>query len=178
MVRFPTRGAVALMIACAAAGLGGCTKLRSHQGYVIDPDLVNAVQPGVDTRQSVLQTLGTPTFVGQFSDREWFYLSRDSRNLAFNRPRAVDQTTLKISFDQAGNVTAIDRTGVDQVVGISPWDKKTPTLGREIELLPRPVRQYRHGRRTRHRRAGAEPVRAAKRSGRSRAGGSRYAQRP
>ena len=135
MVRFPTRGAVALMIACAAAGLGGCTKLRSHQGYVIDPDLVNAVQPGVDTRQSVLQTLGTPTFVGQFSDREWFYLSRDSRNLAFNSPRAVDQTTLKITFDQAGNVTKIDRTGIDQVVGISPSDKKTPTLGRESNFF-------------------------------------------
>ncbi|KQM96885.1 MULTISPECIES: outer membrane protein assembly factor BamE [unclassified Sphingomonas] len=135
MVRFPTRGAAALMIACAAVALPGCTKLRSHQGYVIDPDLVNAVQPGIDTRQSVLQTLGTPTFTGQFSDREWFYLSRDSRNFAFNRPRAADQTTLKITFDQRGNVTAIDRTGVDQVVGISPSDKKTPTLGRESNFF-------------------------------------------
>jgi outer membrane protein assembly factor BamE (lipoprotein component of BamABCDE complex) len=135
MVRFPTRGATALLIACAAVGLSGCTKLRSHQGYKIDPDLVNAVQPGVDTRESVLQTLGTPTFVGQFSDREWFYLSRDSRNLAFNRPRAVDQVTLKITFDQAGNVAKIDRTGVDQVVSISPSDKKTPTLGRESNFF-------------------------------------------
>ncbi len=135
MVRFPTRSATALMIALAAATLPGCTKLRSHQGYVIDPDLVNAVQPGVDTRQSVLQTLGSPTFVGQFSDREWYYLSRDSRNLAFNRPRAAEQTTLKITFDPAGNVTAIDRTGVDQVASISPWGRKTPTLGRESSFF-------------------------------------------
>ncbi len=135
MVRFPTRSATALMIALAAATLPGCTKLRSHQGYVIDPDLVNAVQPGVDTRQSVLQTLGSPTFVGQFSDREWYYLSRDSRNLAFNRPRAAEQTTLKVTFDPAGNVTAIDRTGVDQVASISPWGRKTPTLGRESSFF-------------------------------------------
>ena len=47
----------------------------------------------------------------------------------------ADQTTLKITFDQAGNVTAINRTGVDQVVGISPWDKKTPTLGRESNFF-------------------------------------------
>ncbi len=135
MVRFPTRSATVLLIALTAAALPGCTKLRSHQGYVVDPDLVNAVQPGVDTRQSVLQTLGTPTFTGQFSDREWFYLSRDSRNFAFNRPRAADQTTLRVTFDPAGNVTAIDRTGVDQVASINPSDKKTPTLGRESNFF-------------------------------------------
>ena len=123
--------AAALLLAIGAAGAGGCTKLRSHQGYIIDPDLANAVQPGVDNRQSVLQTLGKPTFTGQFSDREWFYVSRDSRNFAFNRPAAADQTTLRVRFDAAGIVTGIDRTGVDQVASISPSDKKTPTLGRK-----------------------------------------------
>lgn len=135
MVRFPTRSATALMIAVMGLGMAGCTKLRSHQGYVVDADLVNAVQPGVDTKQSVMQTLGRPTFVGQFAENEWYYVSRDSRNFAFNRPRAHEQTTLRIRFDNAGNVTAIDRTGVDQVAQISPSDRKTPTLGRETSFF-------------------------------------------
>ncbi len=51
---------------CLVAGLGltlmgglltgACTPLRSHQGYIIDVDLVNAIQPGVDNRQSVAAT--------------------------------------------------------------------------------------------------------------------------
>lgn len=117
-----------LGLAMAAAA---CTPLRSHQGYVVDTDLVNAIQPGVDNRQSVLQTLGTPTITSQFNGGDWYYVARDSRNLGFNLPHPVSQITLQISFDPAGNVTAIRRSGVDQVADISPYGKTTPTLGKK-----------------------------------------------
>lgn len=113
----------------AVLGGGGCTPLRTHQGYVIDADLVNSVQPGVDTRQSVLDTLGTPTFTTQFGKGQWFYLARDSRNFAYHKPKAVSQITLRVSFDDKGTVTRIDRTGIDQVVQLSPTKRVTPTLG-------------------------------------------------
>ena len=116
----------------AVMGLaGGCTALRSHQGYIIDADLVNSVQPGVDNRASVLQTLGKPSFASQFNAGEWYYVARDSRNLAYLNPRAKSQLTLKIAFDQQGVVSNITRTGLDQVTAISPYGKVTPTLGRK-----------------------------------------------
>jgi outer membrane protein assembly factor BamE (lipoprotein component of BamABCDE complex) len=121
---------IGLAAGAAAIGIGGCTPLRSHQGYVIDTDLVNSVQPGVDNRQSVLDTLGTPTFTSQFGKGEWFYVARDSRNFSYNKPKAASQITLKVSFDDKGTVTRIDRTGVDQVAQINPDKKTTPTLGR------------------------------------------------
>ena len=114
-----------------ASASAGCTQLRSHQGYVIDTDLVNSVQPGVDNRQSVLQTLGKPTLAGQFDQGDWYYLARDSGNLAFRNPRPNAQITLQISFDQKGTVTAIRRGGLEQVASITPYGKTTPTLGRE-----------------------------------------------
>jgi len=119
--------------ALALAGLaaGGCSPLRSHQGYVVDVDLVNSVQPGVDNRESVLATLGTPTFTSQFNKGEWYYVARDARNLAFNNPHPVNQNTIAISFDDSGTVSAIRRIGMEQVVSIDPMDKTTPTLGRE-----------------------------------------------
>lgn len=121
---------------CAALGLAaiagaGCTQLRSHQGYVVDTDLVNSVQPGVDNRQSVLATLGKPTIAGQFDQGDWYYVARDSRNLAFRNPHPSAQITLQISFDTAGTVTAVRRGGLDQVASISPDGKTTPTLGRK-----------------------------------------------
>ncbi len=118
-------------IGLAALASAGCTQLRSHQGYVVDTDLVNSVQPGVDNRQSVLATLGKPTIAGQFDQGDWYYLARDSRNLAFRNPRPNAQITLQISFDAKGTVTAIRRGGLEQVASISPYGKKTPTLGRE-----------------------------------------------
>lgn len=126
---FPlSRPFLALLLGVVAAG---CTPLRSHTGYIIDADLVNSVQPGVDNRQSVIQTLGRPTIAGQFDTGEWYYVARDNRNLAFQTPRPDNQITLKISFDQAGTVTAVQRLGLDQVASINPSNKETPTLGKK-----------------------------------------------
>ncbi|MFK3889623.1 outer membrane protein assembly factor BamE [Sphingomonas sp. NPDC079357] len=120
-----------IFLALAGVLAAGCAPLRSHQGYIVDADLVNAIQPGVDNRQSVLATLGTPSFASQFNQGDWYYLARDSRNYAFNAPRPKEQLTLQISFDQAGNVSAIRKSGVEQVVSLKPYGKTTPTLGRE-----------------------------------------------
>ena len=110
---------------------GACAPLRSHQGYIIDADLVNSVQPGVDNRQSVASVLGRPTIASQFGEQDWYYIARDSRNLNFQKPKARDQITLKISFDPNGTVKSVTRTGVDQVASIDPYGKTTPTLGRK-----------------------------------------------
>jgi outer membrane protein assembly factor BamE (lipoprotein component of BamABCDE complex) len=92
--------------------------------------LTDAVTPGVDNRESVEKTLGRPTFVGQFSDNEYYYVSRETRQLAFARPRPVAQQVLRVKFDPAGNVVAVDKTGLELVSRLSPEGDKTPTLGR------------------------------------------------
>ncbi len=122
--------AIAMLLALSVAA-SACAPLRSHQGYVIDADLVNSVQPGVDNRESVLRTLGKPTLTAQFNEGEWYYVARDSRNYAFNNPKARAQTTLRVRFDPNGTVSSIDRLGLEQVAQVSPTSKKTPTLGRE-----------------------------------------------
>jgi outer membrane protein assembly factor BamE (lipoprotein component of BamABCDE complex) len=115
----------------AAIATSGCTRIRDHQGHILDELLVTSVQPGVDTRESVEGTLGRPTFVGQFDQRDWYYVSRDTKQLAFSMPKPDAQTVLHVRFDEAGKVTSVQRTGLDQVASISPMGDKTPTLGRE-----------------------------------------------
>ncbi len=115
----------------AALATSGCTQLKGRQGYVVDPLLTDAITPGVDNRESVEKTLGRPTFVGQFSNNEYYYVSRETRQLAFAKPRPVAQQVLRVRFDPAGNVAAVDRTGLELVSKISPEGDKTPTLGRE-----------------------------------------------
>ena len=50
--------------------------------------------------------------------------------LAFAAPRPVSQTVLRIKFDDAGNVIAVDRAGLEKIAKINPENDKTPTLGR------------------------------------------------
>ncbi|HKT14105.1 MAG TPA: outer membrane protein assembly factor BamE [Allosphingosinicella sp.] len=118
--------ALGLLLASA-----GCAKLREHRGYILDETLAGAIQPGVDNRDSVAGTLGRPTFVGQFDQRDWYYVSRNTRQLAFSTPKPTAQSMLHIRFDDQGNVTAVDRSGLEKIVSITPDADKTPTLGRQ-----------------------------------------------
>ena len=109
---------------------GGCAKIRDHRGYVFDEQLASSIQPGVDNRDSVAGTLGRPTFVGQFDQRDWYYVSRHTRQLAFAMPKPTAQKVLHVRFDAQGNVESLERTGLEKIVSIDPSRDKTPTLGR------------------------------------------------
>jgi outer membrane protein assembly factor BamE (lipoprotein component of BamABCDE complex) len=134
IVRHARMAALILTVGGALA-LSGCTRIRDHQGYVTDETLITAIQPGVDNKESVETTLGRPTFVGQFDENDWYYVSRQTRNLAFRAPVPKEQTVLRVRFDQAGNVASVDRKGLEQVASINPSDDKTPTLGRDSSFI-------------------------------------------
>lgn len=119
----------------AAVLLAGCTSIRDHRGYVVDEVLVSAVQPGVDNRESVQGTLGRPTFTGQFSDRDWYYVSTQTKQLAFASPRPTDQTVLHVRFNEAGTVESVQRTGLELARAIDPAGGRTPTLGSDRSLF-------------------------------------------
>ena len=128
---FSCRTGMILCLCGVSAAVGACAPLRGHQGYIQDTDLVASVQPGVDNQQSVQQVLGKPTFIGQFNDREWYYLSRDTRYYGYSKPRPTAQTVLRIRFNDKGVVSAVDKTGLEQVASVNPYGKTTPTLGRK-----------------------------------------------
>lgn len=117
-------------IIMVALGASGCTRLRSHQGYVGDVALIDGVQAGVDNKQSVEASLGRPTFTGQFESNDWYYFARDSQQLAFSEPKATAQSIIHIKFDASGNVTSVNKTGMEKIARINPEGDKTPILGR------------------------------------------------
>lgn len=126
-------------LAMAAAGVallaGGCTSIADHRGYLIDQALIDSVQVGTDNKTSVERTLGRPTFVSQFGDPAWYYVSIDTKQRAFTRPHTNNQTVLRLRFDPAGNVIGIDKAGKERIARIDPDGKKTPTLGRDRSFL-------------------------------------------
>lgn len=122
-------------LALTLVGVSGCSQFRAHQGFIMDRTLTESIAAGVDNRASVEKTLGRPTFVGQFDTQDWYYFARDTRQLAFASPRPVEQTVLHIQFDAAGNVSSVQRTGLEKVARLSPNGDKTPTLGRHRTLL-------------------------------------------
>ncbi len=135
-MRFDRHG---LWLAATALGLAvtatGCTSIRDHRGFIVDRALTDAIQPGIDNRISVEQSLGRPTFVSQFGNKDWYYISQDTKTPAFRRARTQDQTVMKLSFDEQGNLLSVDRRGMEQVARIDPEGDKTKTLGRDRSFL-------------------------------------------
>ena len=126
---------LAVVLAAVVVGTSGCTRIRNNTGYIADEELVKAIAPGIDNKQSVMATLGRPSVAGQFDDRTWYYISRNTEQLAFLTPTAKTQQVLAVTFDAKGNVTDVKRTGLETVASITPIRDKTPTLGRDTSLL-------------------------------------------
>jgi outer membrane protein assembly factor BamE (lipoprotein component of BamABCDE complex) len=128
-----------MVFSAATLGLavfaGGCASIHDHRGYLIDTALVDSVQPHIDNRISVERTLGRPTWVSQFGTQDWYYVSVDTKQIAFRRPHSYQQTVLRVRFDPQGNVAAVDRAGMEKVARINPDGKETPTLGRDRSFL-------------------------------------------
>jgi outer membrane protein assembly factor BamE (lipoprotein component of BamABCDE complex) len=129
------RGAIATTALAVAFALSGCASIRDHRGYLVDAALVDGVQPGIDNMQSVEKSLGRPTFTSEFGRKDWYYISIDTKQAAFTRPRTANQLVLRISFDEKGNVANIERTGAERTVLLNPDGHKTPTLGKERTFL-------------------------------------------
>jgi len=123
LIRVPT-------VALAALLVSGCASNLAHKGAVLDPQLASTIQPGIDNQASVQKLLGSPTLTGQFTPNDWYYVSRDTNQLAFRNPRVTKQLVMLVRFDKAGNVSSIQRTGKELVLGLNPSHRSTPTLGR------------------------------------------------
>ncbi|MBW8784591.1 MAG: outer membrane protein assembly factor BamE [Novosphingobium sp.] len=126
------RGAAAAAVLVA---LAACSSIRDHRGYLVDTALVESVQPGIDNQTSVERALGRPTFVSQFGQPTWYYVSVDTRQAAATAPKPYKETILRVTFDPRGNVARVDKAGMEHVVRLSPDKKHTPTLGRERSFL-------------------------------------------
>lgn len=125
----------AALLSTAVLALGACSSIREARGFVNDPILTRSVQPGIDNQQSVEGTLGRPTFLSQYGEPVWYYISSETGRRPFVRPRIQRHSVLAIRFDGQGNVASVDRTGIDEVVYLTPDGAMTPTLGRERSFL-------------------------------------------
>lgn len=124
-------GGLKTVTMAAAVLLTGCAATRQHKGVVLDSQLVSAIQPGVDNKDSVEKSLGRPSFTGEFTQNDWYYVSRDVSQVAFRNPHVTRQTVLLVRFDPKGNVASVQRTGRELVMNVSPTHRSTPTLGRK-----------------------------------------------
>ncbi|GHF29067.1 hypothetical protein GCM10017044_25400 [Kordiimonas sediminis] len=105
------------------------------RGYVFDKELADAIQPGVDNRQSVIGTLGGPTMRASFNDNIWYYVSTTVRVRPVFWPDAKEHRVLAISFNDSGIVDDVRNYDMNDRRVVNPVGDKTPTRGREMNVF-------------------------------------------
>ncbi len=118
-----------------AASLGACAPTIELRGHVADEAALTALKAGVDNRESVSDTLGTPSAIATFDTDVWFYISTRQERFAFFDPKILERSILAVEFDAKGNMGAIRRyTAIDGRV-VELVGRETPTKGKELTFL-------------------------------------------
>jgi outer membrane protein assembly factor BamE (lipoprotein component of BamABCDE complex) len=102
--------------------LGACTPIYRNHGYVPPDAALSALTVGVDTRDSIIASIGRPTTTSLVGDQSLYYVQSRFRNFAFYPPEEVEREVLALSFLPNGTLGNIERFGLEQgrVVQLSP----------------------------------------------------------
>jgi outer membrane protein assembly factor BamE (lipoprotein component of BamABCDE complex) len=124
-----------LFAAIAAAATGGCAPSVEQRGNLPTADAIAEIHPGKTTKDEVVKILGTPSSVGIFDDKSWYYISKRTKQVAFFLPDTTDQQVFIVDFDKNGVVSAVDHKGLRDAQAITPAPGATPAPGRELTFL-------------------------------------------
>jgi outer membrane protein assembly factor BamE (lipoprotein component of BamABCDE complex) len=83
----------------------------------------------------VAELLGSPSSVGTFNAKIWYYISKRTKTISFFDPEILDQEVLQITFDNAGLVSDMRIYGLENARTITPDPNITPTSGKELTIV-------------------------------------------
>ncbi len=99
------RPALAVLL---AVSLSACAATYRNHGYApSDAELAELVV-GVDTRDSVAETVGAPSTSGVLEDSGYYYVASKIRYFGAAEPKVVERKLVAITFDQSGVVRNIE----------------------------------------------------------------------
>ena len=128
------RSAILLALALAAATTA-CTPTRDYHGYIADEALPKDIEPGVDTRSTVLARLGSPSTKSIFDDNTWIYMSATRTRIAYFKPKVTERTVTAIRFGEDNTVSEVLNYDQEDGEVIRYASSETPTRGRQLGLL-------------------------------------------
>ncbi len=118
-----------------AIWLAGCAGTVDQSGNLLDPERLQEIEPGRQSREEVAEILGSPSAIGTFSDRKWYYISRQTSRLAFLERKILESHVVVITFDDDGIVESIHELNAEDRREIDMVSRTTPTAGQGMNVV-------------------------------------------
>ena len=112
-----------------------CEPTIISHGHVWRGTSAEEIQPGVDTRATVFQRLGSPTAEGLEQGAPWIYVTEREMKRGARSPIALEQQAVVIRFDSQDRVQSLEVLGPDDRLDIEISSRETPARGQEFSLL-------------------------------------------
>lgn len=130
------RSKLLIAVLSATALTAACAPVIGQNGFqAIDAKPADIVA-GTDTKQTVLTKLGTPSTTSTFEhDNVWYYISQVTEKYTYNRAQVTQRSVTEITFDDAGQVSAVNNLGLEDGRVVAMNGRETPTRGRQLTIL-------------------------------------------
>ena len=110
MKQFCKKLALVLVMATLAA-CGG--QYRNH-GYMPLAEDVDALIVGVDTRDSIIESMGVPTTGGVLTEEAMYYVRSRVHHKGYVKPNEIQRDVLVLSFDKNQILRNVERFGIEK----------------------------------------------------------------
>lgn len=97
----------------AAAALTACSAIYQKHGYVPTSEQLAEVVVGVDTKDSVAETIGEPGASGVLNDGGYYYVATLMRTRGVSATKPVSRSLVAISFDDKNVVSGVEHYSME-----------------------------------------------------------------
>ena len=120
-------------VMAALLATSACESDIAARGNIPKPEKLDEIQPGA-TRDQVLQAIGSPSSVGTFDNKTWYYVGQMTEDYAFYATKVIDRKVVAITFDDSGRVAEIKNLGKDDSQDVQMVSRTTPSVGRDVSI--------------------------------------------
>ena len=126
------KGFIFLVVITCMVSCSG--QFRNH-GYMPPIENVNALVIGLDTQESVVEALGSPSTGGMLTDQAVYYVRNRVHHRGYTKPNEVSREVLLLTFDEKKTLSNVQRFGIDEGKIIQLEHRVTEVSGVERNIL-------------------------------------------
>ena len=122
--------------------LNSCISQKEIHGNLPEAQLVSLLKIGKDTKKTVSQILGQPTFFGALGDNSFYYVGTVNSKIAFLDPEVNEQYVLELNFDKSNRLKKVYIYDEKQSMDIAMSSLETKTSGSKETFFQQLIRNF------------------------------------
>lgn len=112
-----------------------CAPVIDNRGYIFDDRLIQTLDKGSSSMDSVRDSFGSPTTVTALNGNSFYYIYSRFVTESYRAPEEVDRKVLAIHFDKENKLRDYALYGLEDGIIVPIVARTTDTQGKELTIL-------------------------------------------